>query len=129
MNARISTLSLLAPVLVAFSTSALAADEQPGQAFTVPVSVTVDATGLDLSSPSGAERLYRQIVAAAEKACGTPPRAYKGVTRRKHETAHVRPCVEGAVRSALEQVAAVTGRDLEQVADLGRSAGGLAASR
>jgi UrcA family protein len=129
MNARISTLSLLAvPALLAVSMSTLASDRQPGETFTVPVSVKVDATGLDLSSPSGAKRLYGQIVAAAEKACGAPL-GYKGVARRNHETAHVRPCVEGAVRAALEQVAAVTGHDLEQAAGLGRAAGELAATR
>jgi UrcA family protein len=130
MNARISTLTLLTvPALLAFSTSALAADQQAGEKFAVPVSVVVDATGLDLSSPSGAERLYRQIVGAAESACGGPPSGSKGITRRNHETRHIRPCVERAVRAALEQVAAVTGHDLEQVAGRGASATRVAASR
>lgn len=129
MNARIPTLCLAVPALLAFSTSALAADERPRKPLTVPVSVTLDAAGLDLSTPAGAERLHRMIVIAAERACGGRPPSYRGVARRKYEVEQVQPCVEDAVRAALEQVAAVTGRDLEQVTSLGRSAKPMAASR
>ena len=130
MNARISPLSLSAALaFLAFSTSAFAAESQSGQTSSVPVSVTVDAAGLDLSTPAGAERLHRAIVTAAKEACGQTPGSYRGVARRTHEVEHVRPCVEGSVRAALEQVAAVTGHDLEQVAGVGRFASGLAASR
>jgi UrcA family protein len=131
MNERTPTLfRLAASVLLACSTSAWGAEPPTGGPFIVPaVSVTVDAKGFDLSTPSGAQRLHREIVAAAQRACGMPPRAYKGVARRRFEVEHVQPCVQGAVRSALEQVAAVTGRDLEQVAGLGRSAGQVAESR
>jgi UrcA family protein len=128
MNVRVSTVLPLVPALLAFSNGGLAADEHVNQTFTVPVSVTIDATGLDLASPPGAERLYRQIVAAAENAC-TPPIGSKGVARRNFETSHVGPCVEQAVRAALNRVAAVTGRDLEQVADFGRSRARVAESR
>ena len=130
MNARIPTsFRFVAPILLAFSTGAWAGDEQPAKPFTVPVSVTVEAAGLDLSTLAGAERLHREIVAAAESACGKPPRSYKGIQRLIYEDKHLRPCVEEAVRAALEQVAAATGRDLEQVANLGRSPKRLSASR
>ena len=130
MNARIPTLlRFAAPTLLAFSTSAWAADEQPKKPFTVPVSITVDAAGIDLSTRAGVERLHREIMVAAENACGSTPRAYKGVARRSYETQHVRPCVEAAVRGALEQVAAVTGSDLEQVAGLAGGADRIANPR
>ena len=130
MNARIPTLlRFAAPTLLAFSTSAWAADEQPKKPFTVPVSITVDAAGIDLSTRAGVERLHRQIMVAAANACGGTPHGYKGVTQRAYETQHVRLCVEAAVRGALEQVAAVTGSDLEQVAGLTRSADRIANPR
>ena len=130
MNARIPTLlRFAAPTLLAFSTSAWAADEQPKKPFTVPVSITVDAAGIDLSTRAGAERLHRQIMAAAANACGGTPHGYKGVAQRAYETQHVRLCVDAAVRGALEQVAAVTGSDLEQVAGLARSADRIAKTR
>src|SRR5262245_63482061 len=99
MNARIPTLlRFAAPTLLAFSTSAWAADEQPKKPFTVPVSITIDAAGIDLSTPAGVGRLHREIMVAAENACGGRPHGYKGVARRAYETQHVRICVEAAVR-------------------------------
>ena len=130
MNARIPTLlRFAAPTLLAFSTSAWAADELHKNPFTVPVSITVDAAGIDLSTPAGVGRLHREITVAAANACGGRPHGYKGVASRAYETQHVRLCVEAAVRGALEQVAAVTGSDLEQVAALARSADRIAKSR
>jgi UrcA family protein len=130
MNAILATvLRCTAPALLGLGTSAWAAEEQPSKPFAVPVSVTVDGAGLDLSTPAGAKRLHRQIVAAAESACGGTPRSYKGVARRKYEAEHSQPCVAEAVRAALAQVAAATGRDLEQVAGLTRSDGQVSASR
>jgi UrcA family protein len=130
MNTRIPTLlRFAAPILLAFSTSAWAADEQPKKPFTEHVTIIVDAAGIDLTTPAGVGRLHREIMVAAETACDGTPHGYKGVARRAYETQQVRPCIEAAVRGALEQVAAVTGSDLEQVAGLVRSADRIANPR
>ncbi|HZF31189.1 MAG TPA: UrcA family protein [Gammaproteobacteria bacterium] len=104
--------------------------EPTGNSTAERISRSIDASGLDLSSASGAERLYREIVATATVICRGGLRHYKGVARVRHEHEHVRPCIEQAVGGALAQVADATGLDLKHVAGLDRPAqGALSASR
>ena len=79
------------------------------------VTHTIDINGFDLTSQTGAERLYRQIAAAARKICFSTPNAYRGVARAKEEH-DARRCFDEAVNGALVQVAERTGVDLERVA-------------
>jgi UrcA family protein len=129
MNAQRTNLSIIvaATLCTSLSLSQIAAGEEPERA--THVARTIDLSGLNLSSAAGAQRLYRQIVAAAEDICGSSSRYYKGVTRVKHESEHVQPCIDAAVNGALQKVADQLGLDLEGVAGLDRSHDGLRAAR
>lgn len=92
---------------------------------TEPVSRTIDARGLDLSSPAGAEQAYRRITRTAKSICRGTHRTDKGVANGKQQREHEQRCFEQAVRGALAEVAERTGIDLEEVA---RSSGSSEAS-
>jgi UrcA family protein len=78
---------------------------------------TIDVRALNLSSPAGAQEAYKLIAAAARSICSTPSGA-KGVDSVKDQRERVQPCVEAAVKGALEQITKATGIDLVRVAEL-----------
>src|SRR5690606_16956655 len=80
------------------------------------VTRSIDISGLDLTTQTGAERLYRQIAVTAKKICWSTSRAHRGVTRVKQDHDYARRCFDDAVNGALAQVEERTGVDLEQVA-------------
>ncbi|HEX6999136.1 MAG TPA: UrcA family protein [Gammaproteobacteria bacterium] len=112
------------------SQAAFAAGRQSSHGFvTEPVTRTIDVRGLALTSPEGAARLYRQIVAAANRICRhSSSRVSAGVARTKVLHSFVEPCIADAVGDALAQYTAATGRNLEQVAGIDSEAD-LRASR
>ena len=88
---------------------------------------TIDVSALNLSSQAGAQEAYRRINAAALSVCTTSISSERGVAGLKYQREYVQPCVEAAVKSALDQVVKTTGIDLEKVA--GSNRGSLVAGR
>ena len=80
------------------------------------LSQTVDVSALNLSSQAGAQEAYRRITEAALSVCSTTLSGEKGVARLRYQRDYVRPCVDRAVKGALDQVVKTTGIDLEKVA-------------
>lgn len=119
---RIKGLEITLATFIAVILAAPATSDEPSQrepfASKEPISISIDAAGIDIASPSGAERVYREVVATATRICGASLKHYQGVRRDVHEREHVRPCVQRAVDDALAQVADATGLDLEQLAGL-----------
>lgn len=113
---KIGTATLLASLLL--SQSALAEPPQPHGDVHAEVSRTIDGSGFDVSTPAGANRLYRRIVSTAKSLCWRQLKGLRGVARAKYEHRYARPCFNDAVDSALAQVAESTGTDLEQIASL-----------
>lgn len=119
---RIKGLEITAATFIAAVLAAPATADESSQSeeflLKEPVTVSLDVTGLDVASPSGAEHLYQQLVAKATRICGASLQGYRGLSRDRYERKHVRPCVQRAVGGALAQVADATGLDLEQLAGL-----------
>ena len=80
------------------------------------VTRSIDISGLDLTTQTGAERLYRQIALTAKKICFGTSHAHRGVARAKQEHDYARRCFDDAVNNALAQITEQTGVDLERVA-------------
>ena len=133
MNTRTETCSCITAIVLfaslSFSPGAFAEHGIQG-AGVMDVTRTIDVSGLDISSVSGAQRAYRQIVLNAKTICRSSLRLYQGVARLNHERGHVRRCFDEAVNGALAQIADATGFDIEEIAALDRFAeSGLRASR
>ena len=91
-------LLLVAAVVAGAATaSSVAAQTLPGD----PVSVTVKVGDLDLGGDDGARIALRRIRAAAEWVCGEAPYAFD-----LPRYALYRNCVSGAVKAAVETLAA-----------------------
>lgn len=124
----------IAPIIVAslLLPHGVLADTAPrhGSSAIGQVTRTIDYSGIDLSTPAGAQRLYREIVRTAKRICWSSGRDYRGVVRAHYQTTVARRCFEEAVDGALVQVTARTGTDLELAARLDRfREAGLVASR
>lgn len=83
---------------------------------TETVSRTIDVSALNLSSQAGAQEAYKRITTAALGICSKSISGERGVARVKAQREFVRPCVEAAVKGALDQVVKTTGIDLEKIA-------------
>lgn len=91
---------------------------------------SIDIRALNISSPAGAQAAYKLIAEAAQSICASTVASEKGVARVKDQRERVQPCVDAAIRGALEQVAKTTGVDLQRVAALDpANRGGLVAGR
>ena len=83
---------------------------------TETVSRTIDVSALNLSSQAGAQEAYKRITTAALSICSKSISGERGVARVKAQREVVRPCVDAAVKGALDQVVKTTGIDLEKLA-------------
>jgi UrcA family protein len=77
---------------------------------------TVDVSAFNLSSQAGAQEAYRRITQAARRVCAPTIGGQRGVDRVRDQREHVQPCVNAAVKGALEQVEKTTGIDLAKAA-------------
>jgi UrcA family protein len=79
-----------------------------------PKQPTIGIRGLDPATPAGACNLYRQIVAAANRVCGS---AMDGASIAANKDRNgVERCTKQAISAAVQSVDAAFGLDLEQLA-------------